>query len=158
MLEQLLYQMLISLVSSVSFAVLCNVPKGTVAIGGVIGMVGWVGYWLIIRMEYSIFVASFVCALILTSASHLASIFFKKPMIVFFVPGLVPVVPGITFYEAFRSLIQGEYLIAGKIFLNVLYTAVGIASAFVIASSFFKVYHLIRIELKRRRRLRRITK
>lgn len=135
--------MAISFISSISFAILCNVPKGTVLTGGIIGMVGWMGYWAIIRQDYSVFLASFVCAVILASASHIASVIFKKPMTVFFVPGLVPVVPGITFYEAFRSLIQGSYSEAGLIFLNVLYCAVGIASGLVIASSFFKVYNAI---------------
>ncbi|MGG4393258.1 threonine/serine exporter family protein [Paenibacillus thiaminolyticus] len=49
------------------------------------------------------------------------------PVTVYFVPGLVSVVPGITFYEAFRSLILGQYTASGVVFLLVGYGTVGLA-------------------------------
>lgn len=49
------------------------------------------------------------------------------PVTIYFGPGLVPVVPGITFYEAFRSLILGKYSTSGVVFLRVAYGAIGLA-------------------------------
>ncbi len=37
----LLYHFVFSFISSVSFAIVCDVPKKTLATGGVIGAIGW---------------------------------------------------------------------------------------------------------------------
>ena len=41
----LLYHFVFSFISSVSFAIVCDVPRKTLATGGVIGTIGWCGYW-----------------------------------------------------------------------------------------------------------------
>lgn len=144
MLKEILYQCVVSLASSITFAIISHVPKGTLLQGGIIGMLGWLGYWACLQKNSTVFLASFVCALILAVASYIAAILYKKPMIVFFVPGLVPVVPGITFFEAFLALIQGDYPTAGRVFLDVIYISVGIASGLLISYAFFQIYQMIR--------------
>ena len=41
----LLYHFVFSFISSVSFAVICDVPRKTLVTGGIIGAIGWCGYW-----------------------------------------------------------------------------------------------------------------
>ena len=54
-------------------------------------------------------------------------------------PGLVPVVPGVTIYDAFRTLLLDEYGNSARIFLNSFYGAVGLAVGIIIADSIFRV-------------------
>lgn len=151
MLSMILYQSIVSFVSSVAFGVLSQVPKKALLPGGFIGMFGWLGYWAIsMQQGGSKFFASFVCSLILSGLSYISSVRFKMPMTVFFVPGLVPVVPGITFYEAFRHLIDGLYRQAGLVFLDVLYIAVGIASGLVVTFAFFQIYLTLYRKVRKR--------
>ena len=87
----------------------------------------------------SVFMSSLVCSLLLANISQICAIKFKNPLTVYFVPGLVPVVPGVTIYDAFRTLLLDEYGNSGKIFLNSFYGAVGLAVGIIIADSIFRV-------------------
>ena len=87
----------------------------------------------------SVFMSSLVCSLLLANTSQICAIKFKNPLTVYFVPGLVPVVPGVTVYDAFRTLLLDEYSTSAKIFLNCFYGAVGLAVGIIIADSIFRV-------------------
>lgn len=135
----LAYHFIFSFISSVSFAILCDVPRKTLVTGGVIGAIGWCGYWEMASHGHSVFMASLVCSLLLANASQICAIKFKMPLTVYFVPGLVPVVPGVTIYDAFRTLLLDEYANSARIFLNSFYGAIGLAAGIIIADSIFRV-------------------
>lgn len=138
MLETILFHMIFSFISSVTFGVLCNVPRKSLISGGLIGMIGWMGYWGLSSNGVGVFLSSLCCSLLLAYAGQIAAHLFKKPLTVFFVPGLVPVVPGITFYEGFKKLLLNEYEQSFYVFLDVAYCAVGITCGLVIASIVFR--------------------
>ena len=138
MIGTILLHMIFSFISSVTFGVLCNVPRRSLIAGGVIGMIGWMGYWGLSSNGVGVFLSSLCCSLLLAYAGQVAAHLFKKPLTVFFVPGLVPVVPGITFYEAFKKLLLNEYEQSFYVFLDVAYCAVGITCGLVIASIIFR--------------------
>jgi uncharacterized membrane protein YjjB (DUF3815 family) len=137
-LNQILFHMIFSFLSSISFAVICNVPRKSIPIGGLVGMCGWMGYWILSTGGYGIFLSSVVCSLLLALAGQISARIFKMPLTVFYVPGLVPIVPGITAFQAFRLLILQDYNGALIGFLNVGYSAVGIAIGLVISDIIFK--------------------
>ena len=118
----LLYHFVFSFISSVSFAIICDVPRKTLVTGGIIGAIGWCGYWEMWSHGQSVFMSSLVCSLLLANTSQICAIKFKNPLTVYFVPGLVPVVPN-----------------SGKIFLNSFYGAIGLAVGIIIADSIFRV-------------------
>lgn len=139
MIIHLIYHFVFSFISSVSFAVICNVPKKTLLTGGIIGATGWCGYWLMASRGYSVFMSSLVCSLILANISQVCAIIFKMPLTVYFVPGLVPVVPGVTVYDAFRTLLLDEYNKSMHVFLNTFYGALGLALGIIIADVIFRL-------------------
>ena len=135
----LLYLFVFSFISSVSFAIVCDVPRKTLVTGGGIGAIGWCGYWEMWSHGQSVFMSSLVCSLLLANISQICAIKFKNPLTVYFIPGLVPVVPGVTIYDAFRTLLLDEYGNSARIFLNSFYGAVGLAVGIIIADSIFRV-------------------
>lgn len=138
MIGMIFLHMIGSFLSSITFAVLCNVPRKSLFVGGLVGMIGWMGYWGLSTNGVGIFLSSLCCSLLLAFAGQIASRIFKMPLTVYFVPGLVPVVPGITFYEGFRSLLLHEYEQSFFVFLDVAYCAVGITCGLMIAGIVFK--------------------
>ncbi|MFS0780238.1 threonine/serine exporter family protein [Bacillus sp. 1P06AnD] len=150
MIGTVLLHMIFSFISTITFAVLCNVPKKSIIPGGIIGMIGWMGFWGLSSNGVGIFVSSFVCALLLAFSSQVAATLFKKPMTVYFVPGLVPVVPGITFYNGFRDLLLKEYKESVFVFLDVAYSAVGIVCGLVVSAIIFRFLVVPAIARKRR--------
>ena len=139
MLLLLLYHFIFSFISAVSFAIICAVPRKALFVGGVVGACGWCGYWLMSSSGHSVFMSSLVCSLLLANMSQICAIIFKMPLTVYFVPGLVPVVPGVTIYDAFRTLLLDEYSKSAHIFLNTFYGAVGLAIGIIIADSIFRI-------------------
>ena len=146
--NQILFHMVFSFLSSISFAVICNVPRKSIPIGGVVGMLGWMGYWFLSSAGYGVFLSSVVCSLLLALAGHISARVYKMPLTVFYVPGLVPIVPGITAFQAFRQLTLHDYDGALIAFLNVGYCAVGIAVGLVVSDIIFKssLYMIQRIK------------
>ncbi|OCA89519.1 hypothetical protein A8L44_00785 [Bacillus sp. FJAT-27986] len=138
MVNQILIHMVFSFLSSISFAVICNVPRKSIPIGGLVGMCGWMGYWILSTEGYGVFLSSIVCSLLLAFAGQISARIFKMPLTVFYVPGLVPIVPGITAFQAFRLLTLQDYDGALIGFLNVGYCAVGIAIGLVVSDILFK--------------------
>lgn len=136
--NQILIHMVFSFLSSISFAVICNVPRKSIPIGGLVGMCGWMGYWILSTEGYGVFLSSIVCSLLLAFAGQISARIFKMPLTVFYVPGLVPIVPGITAFQAFRLLTLQDYDGALIGFLNVGYCAVGIAIGLVLSDILFK--------------------
>ena len=110
----LLYHFVFSFISSVSFAIVCDVPKKTLVTGGVIGAIGWCGYWEMWSHGQSVFMSSLVCSLLLANISQICAI-------------------------KFRTLLLDEYGNSAKIFLNSFYGAVGLAVGIIIADSIFRV-------------------
>ena len=53
--------------------------------------------------------ASFLGSLILGLMSHTMSRRYKQPVIIFIVPGIIPLVPGGAAYEATRFLVSNDY-------------------------------------------------
>lgn len=148
--SNLVFHMVFSFLSSISFAIICNVPKKSIPMGGIVGMLGWMGYVLLSMNGYGVFPASVVCSLLLAFAGQIAARIFKMPLTVFYVPGLVPIVPGISAFQAFRQLTLHDYEAAAMGFLNVGYCAVGIACGIVISDVLFRsILGLYRI-VKRR--------
>ena len=121
---------------------LCYVPRRSAITGGLIGSLGWVGYITLVSSEYGVFQSSFGSGFLLAFAGRLAADQFKMPVTIFIVPGLVPIVPGITFYEAFRGLVTGNNGAAALVFLQVAYGAAGIACGMIIAEVLYR--HTIR--------------
>lgn len=135
---QIIFHMVFSFLSSISFAIISNVPRKSLFTGGFVGMLGWMGYWGLSSQGYGVLVSSVVCSLLLALFGHMAARLFKMPLTVFYVPGLVPIVPGITAFEAFRQLSLHNYEAAGIGFLNVGYSAIGIACGLVISDIVFR--------------------
>ncbi|GMA64425.1 threonine/serine exporter family protein [Alicyclobacillus fastidiosus] len=133
MVYQICLNIVLSFLSSITFGVISNVPRKSLLTGGFVGTIGWLGFWGLSLHHAGIFISSFVCSLLLALAAQVASRVHKMPLIVFYIPGLVPVVPGISSYEAFRALLTHHYSTAMFGFINVCFSAVGITCGLVAA-------------------------
>ncbi|WP_163653683.1 threonine/serine exporter family protein [Listeria sp. PSOL-1] len=150
----IIYHFIFSFIASISFGMLCRVPKETVITGGVVGASGWLGFFLLNEAGYGIFITSFCCSLILSILSYIYSYWKKYPSIVFFIPGLVPVVPGITFYEVFKALFMGNSATASARFFDVIASAVALACGITIGNIIFLMAKNLISSRKTKRKLK----
>ncbi|EUJ27444.1 putative membrane protein [Listeria floridensis FSL S10-1187] len=147
MIFELFYHFIFSFIASCAFGFLCRIPNKTIIAGGIVGGAGWIGYHFLSENGFNVFITSFCCSLILSTLSYTYSYIRKYPSTVYFIPGLVPVVPGITFYEVFKELFIGHTGIAQVTFFNVIASAVALACGIIIGNIIFLI--LIKPFLKR---------
>ncbi|MDF2683062.1 MAG: conserved hypothetical rane protein [Brevibacillus sp.] len=106
----LLKGLALSLISSMAWCVLFNVPVRTIFAGGVAGMVGYVVYSFLPLLNAEVLLSTFVSAAIVSLLSQVMSIFLRVPSTNFSVAGIIPLVPGSLAYKAMLAFVNNDYI------------------------------------------------
>lgn len=102
-------QLITSFIASAGFGILFNAPKRTLVQCGTIGMLGWILYYLLHENQMDAVGATVAAALLVGVLSQLAARFYKIPIIIFNVAGIIPLVPGGLAYNAMRQFVEDDY-------------------------------------------------
>ena len=102
-----------SFIASAAFGIIFNVPKKALLKCGFVGMVGWFIY-IVLETVFGVdmIVATLVAAFFIAIISQTFAKFYKTPMIVFNVSGIIPLVPGGMAYDAMRHIVENDYNMA----------------------------------------------
>lgn len=130
---ELLVQLSFSYLSTVAFAIIINVPRRALNLAGWAGAIGWLTYWLLMELHTGRMLANLLGALAIGVCGMLFARRKKMPVIIFNIPGLVPLVPGATAYQAVRALVLGRIETALALTLRVAMVAGAIAVGFMLA-------------------------
>ncbi|WP_426450313.1 threonine/serine exporter family protein [Paenibacillus sp. S-38] len=109
---KLIEQLATSFIATAAFAILFNVPKGTLLQGGFVGMLGWALYLAFLEVPVDPVVATLLSSCFVAVVSQVFAKIYKTPVIVFSVSGIIPLVPGGLAYDAMRSAVQNQYDLA----------------------------------------------
>ncbi|MGV3243423.1 threonine/serine exporter family protein [Staphylococcus sp. 11261D007BR] len=139
-----LAQFIISFIATILFSILFNAPKRLLLAAGFVGAMGWIIYRITFDLNYGLVMAAFLGSFILGIMSHIMSRRYKRPVIIFIVPGIIPLVPGGAAYEATRLLVTNEYTQAVNQFLEVTLTSGAIAFGILCAEIFYYIYTRIK--------------
>ncbi|UJF34607.1 threonine/serine exporter family protein [Paenibacillus hexagrammi] len=102
-------QLIVSFIASAAFAVLFHVPRATLLQCGFVGMLGWLVYLLAVRIPMDPIAATLIASFLVTVTSQLLAKWYKTPIIVFSVSGIIPLVPGGLAYDAMRNVVENQY-------------------------------------------------
>lgn len=83
-------------------------------------------------------------SLILGLMSHTMSRRYKRPVIIFIVPGIIPLVPGGAAYQATRFLVSNDYTSAVNTFLEVTLISGAIAFGILVSEILYYLYTRIK--------------
>ncbi len=112
------------------------------------GSIGWTAYLIVYNYIYSPVMSSFVGAFMVGIYSEVMARKLKTPAMQFSIPGIFPLVPGITAYYAINSIVEQNYALAySKGFQTI---AVGGAIAFGIMLSSTTVRFITKITQTKR--------
>lgn len=116
---ELIFHLLFSFLATVTFGIITNIPRKALVACGITGMTGWMIYYVLTQtFDASIFFSRYK----------------KMPMIIFYIPSLVPLVPGGPAYQAVRSILLGNIDDGLQLILKVVFTAAAIAAGFMVTS------------------------
>ncbi len=130
-----------SYLAAVGFAVFLSSPKKTLYISGAIGMTSWIIYILLRRRGIESINCSFVAACVASLICEILSRKMKKPTILFVVPGIITLIPGLGLYNTMSYGIEGDFQQAFTTGANVLLDSGAIALGVVIVPPLFRYYY-----------------
>lgn len=108
----MLEQLVVSFIASAAFAILFNVPKGTLLQCGFVGMFGWLIYIALLKVPADPILAALIASFFVAVTSQVFARIYKTPIIVFSVAGIIPLVPGGLAYDAMRNVVENHYDVA----------------------------------------------
>jgi len=127
----LLIHFIISLLSTIGFGIITNIPRRALPAAGITGAIGWLGYILVQQQGPHTFVSNLVAAIIIGFLGNFFAIKVRVPVNMIYIPSLVSLVPGGTIYLAMKSFSTGLYSAAQAGVIKTLTIAVALAVGFV---------------------------
>ena len=103
-----LFQAIASYIAIAAFLVVLNVQKKMLIPGGLLGMLVWLIYLLLLEPT-NVLIATFFAAIIGSCVSQIMSIWLKTPSVIFSLAILAPLVPGYHAYMSTTYFVSGEY-------------------------------------------------
>ena len=98
----------IGFVATIGFAVWFGLPRETLLRASVVGMGGFLVRGVLVNLGHSLMIASFFAALFIGVFGYYRARTFRYPRVIFTVPGIIPLVPGIPAYQALILLSRGS--------------------------------------------------
>lgn len=105
-------QWVTSFIASAGFGILFHAPKRSLVQCGLVGMLGWILYVLLMEAGLNAIGASLGASFAVTVLSQLLAKAYKTPIIVFSAAGIIPLVPGGLAYDAMRNVVENRYDVA----------------------------------------------
>ena len=98
-----------SFITALGFSILYNIPRKTIIPAGITGAIGWTVYFfLTVYLSTAEFLATILASFIIAFVSQMFARKFKTPVIIFTLPGLIPLVPGEAAYNMMRAFVEGN--------------------------------------------------
>lgn len=128
----ILFQLITSFIASAGFGLLFNAPKNYLWQCGVNGMIGWIFYFCLVEYRgFDAVPASIIASFIVAMISGVLARWFKAPIIIFNVAGIIPLVPGGLAYASMRHFVSDDYSTALQLAAKVLLISGAIAAGLV---------------------------
>ncbi|WP_067839487.1 threonine/serine exporter family protein [Amphibacillus sediminis] len=102
-------QLLVSFIAAAGFAIIFNTPRQVLWPCGLVGMCGWFVYTLLGLANVDAVVATLIASIIVAVISQLFAKWFRTPILIFNVAGIIPFVPGGLAYDAMRQFVENNY-------------------------------------------------
>jgi len=117
-----------SLIATMAFGIIFNVPKRVLFTGGIVGMFGWLLFiWLSKSYNYDAVFATLAAAFVVASISQILARYLKMPATIFSIAGIIPLVPGGLAYDAMKHFVTDDYALAMEYAIKTLFISGSIA-------------------------------
>ncbi|MHC0036146.1 threonine/serine exporter family protein [Pseudoneobacillus sp. C159] len=105
-------QVITSFIATGAFGILFNIPKQSLIKCGFVGLIGWMIYFSLAKMQMDVVFATFLASISIGVMSQVFARIYRAPSIIFSVSGIIPLVPGGMAYNAMRHFVENDYYIA----------------------------------------------
>ena len=106
---EILGQLVTSFLATAAFGIIFNAPKESLIKCGWIGMGGWIIYYLLEDYTNDAVLATLCATFFVGIVSQECAKWYKTPVIIFSVAGIIPLVPGGLAYDTMRNFVENDY-------------------------------------------------
>ena len=108
----ILAQLITSFFATAAFGVIFNIPKESLIRCGLIGMGGWLIYYILNGYFGNAVLATLLATVFIAVLGQQMAKVYKTPVIIFTVAGIIPLVPGGLAYDSMRNIVENDYNLA----------------------------------------------
>ena len=131
-------QVLVALVGTYSFAILFGVPRRFYLQSGIVGMLGWLVYLVMMRYTPAgAFASTFLAATVVAFLSRFFALKFRCPSTVFLICGIFPLIPGAGVFWSAYYIASEQFDAAMSTGMNAVKITLAIVLGIIIASNVF---------------------
>lgn len=128
------------------FAIFFNVQPKLLLWTAPIGALGWLVYVLGVFNYGNPMIYSFTAAAVISLCSEILARRLKQPAILFVIPGILPLVPGVGLYQTVYSIMFKKYGLAATIGTKSVIVSIGIALGILVVASLSRVFNLYQLK------------
>ncbi|WP_042276712.1 threonine/serine exporter family protein [[Clostridium] dakarense] len=139
---------LFSFFATVGFSIFLNAPKSALLPAGVTGAVGWSLYFVLFNLSSNSIFANFIAAAVVSLLSEILARKLKHPAILFVIPGIIPLVPGLGMYNTMLYLVQNHFDLAISTGADTLFVSGAIALGVLIITSLSRTLTILQLKQK----------
>jgi uncharacterized membrane protein YjjB (DUF3815 family) len=131
-------QILLAFLGSIFPVILFNIDRKKIIWTGFCGAIGWAMYLTVYKYTFSPVSASFAGAFSVGVYSELMARKLKTPAVQFSIPGIFPLVPGITAYTTINNIVEQNYSLAYSKGMQTIAVGGAIAFGIMLSSTTFR--------------------
>ena len=131
-------QIILAFFGSVFPVILFNIDRKKIIWTGFCGAAGWATYLVVYKYKYSSIAASFAGSFIVGIYSEFMARKLKTPAVQFSIPGIFPLVPGITAYNTISHMVEQKYSLAYSTSIQTIAVGGSIAFGIMLSSTTFR--------------------
>ena len=139
----ILFSCLFSFMASYFFALIYDAPKKLFIPAGLAGACGYMVHFIFnLSFQMDTIYTSLLGSLSLGLISHILIRLLKAPVVIFMIPGIIPLVPGSLAFRATQELVTLNFTDAGNTFIRAILIAGSIALGLLISDQLSKTLNI----------------
>lgn len=135
-------------IACVGFCLLYNIHGKNIIIASLCGMVAWAVYLIADIFTDSLCIPFFISGMSIALYSEIAAYICKAPVTVFLIPGIIPLVPGLTIFRTMESCLTGEIQSFILGIINTLKIGGSITIGLIFISSIFRLFRTLKAKYR----------
>ncbi|TFZ39891.1 threonine/serine exporter [Soehngenia longivitae] len=128
-------QVILSFFSIFGFAIIFNIPRRSIFLASINGMIGWIVFFYIQKFSTNFILPPLIGSLIVGLIGEILAIYHKQPATLFIIPGIIPFVPGYGIYYTMFHILNNDLSNALSTGVESIFVAIAIACGVVVATS-----------------------
>ncbi len=143
-------QLVSAALGSVGFALIFRLRARLLPLAALGGLLNWGAYLLLFHLTGALFFSSLAASAAAAVYAELLARRLRAPTTLFFVPAVIPSIPGSNLYYTMKGAVEGNFAAVSENALLTLEWAFAIAGGISIVTVFFSVYKGIRLHMARK--------